>query len=204
MRKGFPIVVSGPSGVGKSTICRMLLADDEAVSYSVSVTTRPPRRGETDGVHYEFVGDEEFDRLVGSDVLAEWAIVHGFRYGTRKSSIRDLMSAGQDVVMDVDVQGGISIREAFPEALLIFVVPPSFEELELRLRARATDATDVIETRLDNASEELECAGGYDHMVVNDDLGRAVAEVMNIVIREREGRALTQGQENRAKKPGQE
>ena len=204
MRKGFPIVVSGPSGVGKSTICRMLVAADEALSYSVSATTRPPRLGETDGVHYEFIGDKEFDRLVGSSVLAEGAVVHGFRYGTRKSSIRQLMSAGQDVVMDVDVQGGMSLREALPEALLIFVVPPSFEELESRLRARATDAADVIETRLENASEELEWAGGYDHMVVNDDLARVVAEVMNIVIREREGRALMQSHENHTQEPGQE
>jgi guanylate kinase len=182
----------------------MLLVDDGVLSYSVSVTTRPPRRGETDGVHYEFVGDEEFDRLVESGVLAEWAVVHGFRYGTRKSSIRDLTSAGQDVVMDVDVQGGMSIREAFPEALLIFVVPPSSKELELRLRARATDATDVIETRLENAREELKWSGRYDHVVVNDDLERAAAEVRDIIVREREGRARTPDQENQAKKPGLE
>ena len=204
MRKGFPIVVSGPSGVGKSTICRMLLADDEVISYSISITTRPPRSGEVDGEHYEFVKREEFDRLLERDVLAEWAVVHGFKYGTRKSVITDLMLAGQDVIMDVDVQGGTSIKRAFPEALLIFVVPPSFEELKLRLRTRATDVADVIETRLENAREELKWAGRYDREIVNDDLERAVAEIRDIVKMERRRRAQLLDMERQAKKPGLE
>ncbi len=204
MRKGFSIVVSGPSGVGKSTICRMLLADDEVISYSISITTRPPRRGEIDGEHYEFVGREEFDRLLESDVLAEWAVVHGFRYGTRKSVMTDLMSAGQDVIMDVDVQGGMSIKRAFPEALLIFIVPPSFDELELRLRTRGTDVADVIETRLENAREELKWADRYDHTIVNDDLVRAGAEARDIVTRERKRRAQLLDQEHQTRKPGLE
>lgn len=201
MRTGFPIVVSGPSGVGKSTICRMLLADDDVISYSISITTRPPRPGERDGEHYEFVEREEFDRLLENDILAEWAVVHGFSYGTRKSVITDLMLAGQDVIMDVDVQGGTSIKRAFPEALLLFIVPPSFEELELRLRARATDVADVIETRLENAREELKWAGRYDREIINDDLERAVAEARDIVESERERRAQLLDIERQARKP---
>ena len=134
MRQAFPIVISGPSGVGKTTITRRLLAGDPLLSYSVSVTTRPPRPGETDGEHYEFVPEEEFAELVAMEELAEWACVHGYSYGTRKSVIRETTAKGLDVIMDLDVQGGMQMRDAFPESLLIFIHPPSHDELEDRLR----------------------------------------------------------------------
>jgi guanylate kinase len=118
VRQAFPIVISGPSGVGKSTITRSLLETDPLLSYSVSVTTRPPRPGETDGEHYEFVAENEFAGLVAAGKLAEWACVHGHSYGTRKSVIRDTTGEGLDVIMDLDVQGGMQMRQAFPESLL--------------------------------------------------------------------------------------
>jgi len=184
-RTGFPVVVSGPSGVGKTTIARRLLALDRETAYSVSVTTRPPRRVEKDGIDYEFVSDEEFDELVEADALAEWAVVHGYRYGTRKSAIEETASAGKDVVMDIDIQGGMSIKRCFPNAVLIFILPPSEEVLEQRLRGRATDDEGVIRTRLRNAIEELRWAPRYDYRVVNDDLDEAVGTVREIVEGER-------------------
>lgn len=187
-RRGFPIVISGPSGVGKTVICQRILEADPLAAYSVSVTTRPPRPGEMNLKHYEFVSDREFDDLVGSGALAEWAVVHGHRYGTRRSVIDGLMRSGLDAVMDVDVQGGMSIRAAFPESLLIFILPPSAEALEARLRGRGTDDEDVVETRLRNAIAEQKWASHYDHVVVNGELERAVEDVRAIVEHERDKR----------------
>jgi guanylate kinase len=187
-RRGFPIVVSGPSGVGKTTIARRLLAADPKTEYSISVTTRPPRRIEKDGADYEFVSDEVFDGLVAAEALAEWAVVHGHRYGTRKAVIQEITATGRDVVMDIDIQGGMSIKACFPDAVLIFIRPPSEEVLERRLRGRATDDEGVIRTRLANAIEELKWAPRYDYQVINDDLDAAVEAVRKIVDTERRTR----------------
>ena len=192
-RTGFPIAVSGPSGVGKTTIVQRIVGTDPLVTYSVSVTTRPPRRGESSGTHYEFVLDDEFDLLVEDGALAEWAEVHGYRYGTRASAVREGLERGLDVIMDVDVQGGMSIKRLFDEALLIFVEPPSREELEKRLRGRATDGAEVIARRLTNAIGELEWGPKYDHQVVNDDLDDTVRHVLDIIEETREERSPTRG-----------
>ena len=188
-RTAFPIVVSGPSGVGKSTIARRVLEEDSDTAYSVSVTTRPPRRDEEDRAHYEFVSDERFDELIEAGELAEWAVVHDFRYGTRRRVIEEVAAAGKNIVMDVDVQGGTSIKQLYPESVLVFILPPSREVLEQRLRSRATDGADVIETRLRNAIGELDWADRYDYRVVNDDLDVAVRETLEIIARERQAKS---------------
>jgi guanylate kinase len=184
-RQAFPIVISGPSGVGKTTIARRILATDPGTAYSVSVTTRPPRPGEENRQDYEFVSDREFGELVAAGELAEWAVVHCHRYGTRKRVIEETTRSGKDVVMDIDIQGGMSIKRLYPESVLIFILPPSKEVLERRLRERATDCEEVIETRLGNAIEELRHAPRYDYQVVNDDLDRAVRRVGVIIEAER-------------------
>jgi len=184
-RKAFPIVVSGPSGVGKTSIGRRLLAEDDRTAYSVSVTTRPMRPGEVGGKDYEFLSEAAFEALMLMGELAEWAVVYGHRYGTRKRAIAKATAAGRDVVMDVDVQGGMSIKSLFPESVLIFILPPSPEALEERLRGRATDSEEVIRTRLRNSLEELKWAPRYDYVVVNDVLDDAVRDTKTIVAAER-------------------
>ena len=185
----FPIVVTGPSGVGKTTIARRVLEEDPGTTYSVSVTTRPPRHNEQNRAHYEFVSDELFDELIETGELAEWAVVHDFRYGTRKCVIEEVTAAGKNVLMDVDVQGGMSIKKLYPESVLIFVLPPSREVLETRLRGRGTDDADVIETRLRNAIGELDWADRYDYRVVNDGLDAAVRETLEIIAKERQAKS---------------
>jgi guanylate kinase len=159
--------------------------EDPDTAYSVSVTTRPPRGDEKDGEDYEFVTDERFDELIAGGELAEWAEVHGHRYGTRRSVVERMTASGRDVVMDVDIQGGMSIKKLYPGSVLIFVLPPSREILEKRLRGRGTDADEVIERRLLKATEELEWADRYDHIIRNDDLGEAVQRVLGIIRAER-------------------
>lgn len=184
-RTAFPIVVSGPSGVGKTSICQGLLAGDPETAYSISVTTRPMRPVEENCRDYEFVAEATFDALVIMGELAEWAVVHGHRYGTRKKVIQETVAGGRDVVMDVDVQGGMSIKELYPESVLIFVLPPSPAVLEERLRGRATDDEEVIQTRLRNSLDELKWAPRYDYVVVNDVLEDAVSDAKAIAVAER-------------------
>jgi guanylate kinase len=175
------VVVSGPSGVGKGTVVAALRARLPALVVSVSVTTRPPRPGEVDAVAYHFLTDTQFDELVAEDGFVEWANFGSFRYGTPWSSIAQPLAAGRTVLLEIEVQGARQVRERFPDALLVFLAPPSASALAERLRRRGTDAEDRIAQRLAIAERELGQAGDFDHVVVNDDLGAAVEAILHIL-----------------------
>ncbi|MBI5070401.1 MAG: guanylate kinase [Deltaproteobacteria bacterium] len=184
---GLLLVLSAPSGAGKTTLAHRLAKADPDARFSVSATTRAPRGAERDGVDYHFVSRERFDALVAAGALAEWAEVHGNRYGTLAATVDEALARGRIALFDIDVQGGAQIRARWPErAVTVFILPPSMAELERRLRARSTDAEPVIARRLAAAREEI--ARGttlYDWLVVNDDLDRALADLRAIVARER-------------------
>ncbi len=181
------IVISGPSGAGKSTVVRRLLELSPSISPSVSVTTRKPRGSEIDGKDYFFVTEEEFIRKRDAGEFLEWAVVHGNLYGTLTSFIDAKLGEGSDLLLEIDVQGGLSIKEKRPGAVMIFLLPPSWEELEKRLRGRGTDSADVIAERLRNARSEMEYADKYDIRVVNDSVERCVSEISEIVESRRRG-----------------
>lgn len=148
---------------------------------TVSATTRSPREGETDGVSYHFMDDAEFDRRLDAGEFLEWAWVHGHRYGTLVSEVERVLSAGESVVLEIDVQGGLAVRSVMPDAVLVFVEPPSMEELERRLRGRGTEDEESVELRLSNARIEMAHAGDYDVRIVNDDLDRACSELEDVI-----------------------
>jgi guanylate kinase len=175
------LIVSAPSGAGKTTLVKALLARDPQVVYSVSCTTRAPRAGERDGVDYLFVGDDEFRRRIDAGEFLEHAEVHGHRYGTLRSWIDAQLQADRDVVLDIDTQGAAQVRALMPEAVSIFILPPSLTELESRLRARATDADSVIERRLAAARAEIAHAPDYDYAIINKDLETAIADLAAVV-----------------------
>lgn len=177
----FPIVLSAPSGAGKTTIARKLLGIRTDVGYSVSCTTRAPRLGERDGVDYHFLSPEAFEYAVQRGEFAEWAEVHGKRYGTLMSEVEKVMAAGKHVMLDIDVQGARQLRQRFLESVTIFVVPPSLEALVARLVGRKTESEEALELRLRNARTELAEAEQYQHVVVNDHLDQAVAHVSAII-----------------------
>jgi guanylate kinase len=184
-RRGILIVVSSPSGGGKSTILRKLREKDTSLDYSVSTTTRPPRTGEVDGKAYFFVSDEQFDRMIREGRFFEWAHVHGYRYGTRRDIIEEKLARGRDVLLDLDTQGAMSVKRLAPESVIIFLLPPSMEVLEKRLRARNLDSEETIELRLKNARDEIACAERYDYIVINDKLSDTVETVRAIIRAER-------------------
>jgi len=175
------IVLSSPSGGGKSSVCRALLAADPNLEYSVSITSRPPRPGETNGRDYWFVSEEEFLRLIEANAFYEWARVHDNYYGTRRDVVEEKLARGRKVVMDLDVVGGLTIKKLCDQAVLIYVLPPSLKVLEQRLRARGTDPEPVIQKRLRNARHEINFAEKYDFVVINDDLDRTVATIRQIL-----------------------
>ena len=180
----FPIVIAAPSGAGKTSLARALVEKDGALEFSISATTRPPRPGERDGRDYYFVDDAEFDRMIGAHELLEWAEVHGRRYGTPGQSIQEPLNRGKVVVLDIDVQGARQVRSAFPDAVLIFVLPPSARELHRRLAGRGSEAGTQQHKRLNTAWQELGAAPEFDYIIVNDDFERALATLRAIVIAE--------------------
>jgi len=177
----FLLVLSSPSGGGKSTIARHLLNARDDLGYSVSATTRVPRNGETDGVDYHFLTAAEFDRRVEAGEFVEWAAYGGSKYGTLKVEVERVMDAGMHVVLDIEVVGARQVRKAFPESVQVFVLPPSGVVLAERLRMRRTDDPSAQARRLEIAREEIGAAGEYDYVVVNDDLVTAVAQVAAIL-----------------------
>ena len=185
-RKSMLIVISGPSGVGKGTIYNRLLDNDPSLTFSVSVTTRGPRNGETDGVDYFFISEEKYQELVAQDAFLEHATVHGHSYGTLKSQIREKMEKGYNVVLDIDPQGAKQVMAQWPECVSIFLLPPSYQKLRERLYGRNTDDPKEIERRLNNARGEIEQVGMYQYTVVNDDLELAFEQVSAIITAEKQ------------------
>lgn len=179
--RGILIVLSGPSGAGKGTICAALRQQLPNLVYSVSMTTRAPRVGEEEGVSYFFRDKEEFQRLIKEDAFLEYAQVYDNFYGTPKQHVMDLLSEGKSVILEIDIQGAMQVKERFSEAVFIYIVPPSLDILSNRLRDRGTDAADVIDKRLSKASSELALAHRYDYIVVNDVLPDAVEKVASIL-----------------------
>lgn len=177
----FLLVLSSPSGGGKSTIARHLLSAREDLGYSVSATTRPPRAGEADGVHYHFLASAEFARRVDAGEFVEWAEYGGARYGTLKVEVERVLGSGRHVVLDIEVAGARQVRKAFPESVQVFVLPPSGTVLAQRLRSRRTDDATAQARRLDIARQEIGAAREYDYVIVNDDLVTAVAQVAAIL-----------------------
>jgi guanylate kinase len=176
------IVISAPSGAGKTTLCQMLLRDFPELELSISSTTRGPRGSEQHGKEYFFLSREAFERDIQEGHFAEWAIVHGNYYGTSKKVVEHCFGNGKSVLLDIDVQGAESIRKAYPDrSLLVFISPPNMEILEARLRARGTETEAAIQKRLNNSKQEMEKAKVFDHVIVNDQLDRAYLELKRLL-----------------------
>jgi guanylate kinase len=185
MRQGVLLVVSAPSGAGKTSLVRALLGRDPGLALSVSCTTRAPREGEIDGVHYRFLDPAAFAAAVGEGAFLEHAEVFGNRYGTRESDVREALGAGRDLILEIDWQGARQVRARLPDAVSVFVLPPSLAELERRLRGRGTDSEPVIAGRLAQARDDLAHCTEYEYLVVNDRFERALDDLAAIVAAER-------------------
>ncbi len=185
--RGLVVVVSGPSGVGKGSVHAGLHGLLEGLEVSVSVTTRAPRPGEREGVAYRFVDDSAFDRMIARGELLEWAEYAGHRYGTPRGPLDEAVERGRTVLLEIEVQGALQVRTRMPDALQILLVPPAFEDLEHRLRDRGTEDEATIQARLEVARGEMAAQNVFDHVVVNDELDRATAEVAQLIGRARSG-----------------
>jgi len=179
-----PIVLSAPSGAGKTTIARALVERNEDVVFSVSATTRPARDHEVDGVDYHFLSEQDFQAMIEADEFVEWAEVHGHLYGTSRKAVERALDDGLFLILDVDVQGAMQMRQHIPDAVLVFVLPPGADALVERLRDRGTEGEDTLARRIENARGELEQASKFDYVVVNENLEQAIDEVWSIVIAE--------------------
>ena len=179
-----PVVLSAPSGAGKTTIARALVEEIEDVVFSVSATTRPARDHEVDGVDYHFLSEADFRSMIEADELVEWAEVHGHLYGTSREAVQAALEEGRFLILDVDVQGAMQMRDRVPDSVLVFVLPPSADALVERLMERGTEGEDNVTRRIENARGELEQASQFDYIVVNENLDQAIDEVRSIVLAE--------------------
>ncbi|MGN0941749.1 MAG: guanylate kinase [Selenomonadaceae bacterium] len=184
MRKGSLIVVSGPSGAGKDTICSAFLEREKNIAYSVSATTRAPRAGEVDGKNYYFVTREQFESMKEHDELLEWAEVYGNYYGTPIKKIQEKIAAGQDILLEIDTQGAMNVKRRFPNGVFVFILPPSLDELQRRIRGRGTEDEKTIEKRLGASVGEIKMASDYHYVIINDEVETAVEKLMAIVTAE--------------------
>ncbi len=189
-RRGLMFVLASPSGAGKTSMAKRILADDKDISLSVSATTRAPRTGEVDGVDYHFVSGAAFDDLVESGALLEWAHVFGNRYGTPREPVRDALAVGHDILFDIDWQGTQQLKARdSKDVVSIYILPPSLAELEKRLRARGTDSEDVIADRMSRAASEISHWGEYDYVLINDDFEACLEQIRAILGAERQRRS---------------
>ncbi len=183
--KGLLLVLSGPSGAGKGTICQGLLEKRKDLAYSVSCTTRTPRKGEISGVNYIFTDRKNFEDMIKNNGFLEYADVYGNYYGTPRSYVQEQLMAGKDVVLEIDTQGALQVKKNFPDGVFVFIVPPSLDELSKRIYKRGTDSEEVIKRRLRAATSELAYASKYDYIVVNDEVEQATNKVSSIMDVER-------------------
>ena len=184
MRQGCLIVVSGPSGTGKGTVCSALLSAHPEIAYSISATTRSPREGERHGVNYYFLTKPVFETMISEGELLEWATVYGNYYGTPLQPIKEKLAAGQDILLEIDTQGALKVQERFPDGVFIFLLPPSLMELERRIRGRGTEDEASLVCRLQAAQKEIRVAQQYHYVVVNDEVKTAVAKIVAILTAE--------------------
>ena len=181
MRRGNLFIISGPSGAGKGTLVRAIAPIVRDAWVSVSVTTRAPRLGEVEGRHYYFISDAQFDELTRDGGLLEWAEVHGNRYGTPRAAVEARVAEGRQVILEIDPQGAFQVKKLVPESILVFIMPPSWEELQRRLVGRGSETESQVEARMETARRELELVGEYDNVVLNEDVSRAAAELVAII-----------------------
>ena len=180
--KGDLFVISAPSGAGKSTLCNGLMGANPNIKFSVSYTTRQPRPGEVNGIHYNFVAEAEFQKMADNGEFLEWARVHNNYYGTSRKAIEDMLSSGADCLLDIDTQGASQIRQKFPDAVLLFILPPSMEALRERLEGRKSDSPEVIKTRLENARGEIKRYKDFDYVIINDSLEEALERLKAVLL----------------------
>lgn len=184
-QKGLLIVLSGPSGVGKGTVCSSLRHEQEDIIYSVSATTRNPRAGEVDGTNYFFKTREQFESMITNNELLEWAEYVGNYYGTPRAFVEETLNKGKDIILEIEVQGALKVKETYPDGIFVFLMPPSFEELRSRIVHRGTENPESLLNRMNVAKEELQMMRHYDYAVVNDEVEKAVKRIQSVIEAER-------------------